>query len=246
MLKDFNPRQAVRGLLQSIAPARPLFLPIVFSLGARIENISLRNFLTNPTKITNAQRQIRTHLRSDGVSCYFDPIPRSRSPRRDIEWTHKHEPPKQHWPNNPKKGELPEQPPHPEETANQPRVQGSRRSNPRLKSLLRDEPLLQAGISGPFTLAAQLAQNSEGNQSIANDLAGHRRRTSRRHSHPGSDRTGRSRRPHNLHPRRNSPNADAANRRSLGLKASSGNQHHPLLPSSPSPANHKPPSLRRK
>ena len=56
-----------------IAPPRPLFLPIVFSLGARVENISLRNFLTNPTKISNALRQIRTHLRRDGVTCYFDP-----------------------------------------------------------------------------------------------------------------------------------------------------------------------------
>src|SRR5271154_6975036 len=86
MMKDFNPRQAVRGLLQSIAPQRPLFLPIVFSLGARIENVSLRNFLTNPTKISNALRQIRTHLRSDGITCYFDPYLEAESLGGVLDW----------------------------------------------------------------------------------------------------------------------------------------------------------------
>ena len=76
MAETFNPRQAVKGLLQGIAPPRALFLPIVFSLGARIENLPLRNFLSNPTKISNALRQIRAHLRADGplglADWYFD------------------------------------------------------------------------------------------------------------------------------------------------------------------------------
>ena len=43
-------------------------------MASRIENLSLRSFLTNPTKISNALRQTRAPLRSDAVSCYFDPL----------------------------------------------------------------------------------------------------------------------------------------------------------------------------
>ncbi len=68
-----TPRQIAKGLLKGIVPARPLFLPIVFSLGAKVENVPLGMFLRNPTKIASSLRQIRSHLRSDGVACYFDP-----------------------------------------------------------------------------------------------------------------------------------------------------------------------------
>src|SRR5438309_7397759 len=68
-----TPRQMAKGLLSGIVPSRPLFLPIVFSLGAKVENVPLGTFLGNPTKISSALRQMRTHLRSDGVACYFDP-----------------------------------------------------------------------------------------------------------------------------------------------------------------------------
>ena len=62
MAENIGARQIVKGLLQGIAPPRPLFLPIVFSHGARIENVPLRVFLTNPTKISNSLRQIRGRL----------------------------------------------------------------------------------------------------------------------------------------------------------------------------------------
>src|SRR5262249_17939526 len=39
----------------------------------RVENLPLQSFLTNPTKISNALRQIRAPLRSDAITCYFDP-----------------------------------------------------------------------------------------------------------------------------------------------------------------------------
>jgi len=44
----------------------------------------------------------------------------------------------------------------PEEAANSPRVRAAVEVIRRLNSLLRDEPLLMAGVSGPFTLAARL------------------------------------------------------------------------------------------
>jgi hypothetical protein len=73
MAETHSPQEIVKGLLQGVAPPRPLFLPIVFSHAARIENMPLREFLANPTKISNSLRQVRARLHSDGVTCYFDP-----------------------------------------------------------------------------------------------------------------------------------------------------------------------------
>ena len=59
---SLTPRQIAKNLLNGEAPPRPLLLPMVFSLGARVANVPLSAFLTNPTKIVNAARQIRNHL----------------------------------------------------------------------------------------------------------------------------------------------------------------------------------------
>jgi hypothetical protein len=158
MLKDFKPREAVRGLLQSIAPARPLFLPIVFSLGARIENISLRNFLTNPTKISNALRQIRTHLRSDSITCYLDPYLEAEALGGVLDWASDARHPSLRWPHPSHDGELPEGLCAPDEAAKRGRVPIAVEVIRRLKPLVRDDFLLVAGVTGPLTLAAQLAQ----------------------------------------------------------------------------------------
>ena len=159
MDQRLTPRDALKGLLQGILPARPLFLPIVFALGAKIENAPLPAYLTIPTKITNAQRQIRTRLRSDGVSCYFDPDLEAEALGAMIEWHTNDDLRITHWQQNLCT---------PEEAAKHPRVKVAMEVIQRLKSLLRDEPLLQAGVSGPFTLAAQLTQQS-GRESINRD-----------------------------------------------------------------------------
>jgi len=158
MPQTFNPREAARGLLQSIAPSRPLFLPIVFSLGARIENVSLRNYLTNPTKISNALRQIRSHLRSDGMTCYFDPFLESEALGGVLDWQSGVHRPTLRWPQPSLDGELPEGLCSPEETAHRGRVPIAAEVIKRLKPVVRDDFLLMAGVTGPFTLAAQLAQ----------------------------------------------------------------------------------------
>ncbi len=64
----------MKSLLQGNPQPRPLIVPIVFALGAKIENLSFRAYLDNPTKISNSLRQIRAQLRTDGVACYFDPL----------------------------------------------------------------------------------------------------------------------------------------------------------------------------
>jgi hypothetical protein len=151
-----TPRQILKGLLQGAPPPRPLFLPIVFSLGAKVENLPLRAFLCNATKITNSLRQIRTHLRSDGVACHFDPFLEAEALGATLQYSAEDQPPTLRWPHVAEPGELPENLRSPEDAAKSPRVTVAVEVIQRLKLLLRDEPLLCAGVSGPFTLAAHL------------------------------------------------------------------------------------------
>ncbi len=48
-------------------------MPLVFTVGSRLESVSSTEFMKNPTKITNALRQLRATLKLDGLCCYFDP-----------------------------------------------------------------------------------------------------------------------------------------------------------------------------
>ncbi|MGH3053909.1 MAG: hypothetical protein ACRDL7_02905, partial [Gaiellaceae bacterium] len=68
MPHDSTPRAIIKGLLRNETPPRPLLMPIIFSLGARLENLPLREYLSNPTKISNALRQIRSVLKVDGLA----------------------------------------------------------------------------------------------------------------------------------------------------------------------------------
>src|SRR5580700_8670175 len=146
----------IKGLLQGNRQARTLIVPIVFSLGARIENLSYRAYLDNPTKISNALRQIRTQLRTDGVSCYFDALLETEALGGTPQWDESNQTCSIRWPESAQKGELPACLLSPEEAANSPRVGMAVEVLRRLNSLLRDEPLLMAGVSGPFTLSARL------------------------------------------------------------------------------------------
>jgi hypothetical protein len=165
-----TPRQILASLLQGAPPSRPLLLPIVFSLGAKIENVSPHDFLGNATKISNSLRQIRTHLRSDGVACYFDPALElealGASPHREADGrlpaiTSAH---------SAGMGTLPRSLRSPGDAAKSPGVKVAVEVISRLKSSFRDEPLLMAGVTGPFTLAARLAQLDRKDALRAEDL----------------------------------------------------------------------------
>jgi Uroporphyrinogen decarboxylase (URO-D) len=179
MAETFNPRQVVKGILEGIAPPRPLFLPIVFSLGARIENLPLRNFLSNPTKVSNALRQIRTHLRSDGVTCYFDPLLEAEALGGALDWDAQGQRASLRWPQPGETGALPCGLRSPDEAAKGGRVPVAVEVIARLKPLVRGQSLLMAGVTGPFTLAAHLTQTKDSNGNLdrapdaaALDLAG--------------------------------------------------------------------------
>ena len=147
----------MKSLLQGNPQPRPLIVPIVFALGAKIENLSFRAYLDNPTKISNALRQIRTQLRTDGVACYFDPLLEAEALGGAPQWDEANQTCKIRWPEPVQKGDLPAHLRSPEEAANSSGVRAAVEVIRRLNSLLRDEPLLMAGVSGPFTLAARLA-----------------------------------------------------------------------------------------
>ena len=66
------PIPIVKALIQGQPPARRLFVPLIFALAAKLENILLPNFVSNPTKIANSLVALYQRLRPDGVTCYFD------------------------------------------------------------------------------------------------------------------------------------------------------------------------------
>lgn len=154
-MADPTPRQVIKGLLQGIAPARPLFLPIVFSLGCRVENVSLRTFLSNPTKISNSLRQIRGYLQCEGLACYFDPSLEADALGGTLEWMSEDHPPRISWPTL-DLDRLQGGWPSPEDMAQRGRVPVACEVIRRLKSTLREQCLLMAGVTGPFTLASGL------------------------------------------------------------------------------------------
>lgn len=170
MPENISPRQMARDLLQGIAPPRPLVLPIVFSLGARVENLPPRAFLANPTKICSAQRQIRGRLPADGTTCYFDPYLEVEALGADLRWQSDAQPPAVCWPGPARKGELPQALRAPEEAVKAGRIPVAGEVIRRLAALLRDDVLLMSGVSGPFSLAAKLLQLGEHEISSADDV----------------------------------------------------------------------------
>ena len=152
MTENFTPGQMVKRLLQGIAPPRPLFLPIVFSPGARVENQPLPAFLSNPTKICSAQRQLRGALRMDGYSCYFDSFLEAEALGATLPWA-ADQLPAVRWPDDLRS---------PEEALHAGRIPVAIEVLRRMKAMVRDNSILMAGVAGPFTLAARITQLESG------------------------------------------------------------------------------------
>jgi hypothetical protein len=144
----------IRALLQGDLLPRPLLLPIVFSLGARLENLSLRAFLANATRIANSQRQIRNVLGLDGVTCYFDPCLEAEAFGCEVAWSPDEMSCELRPPGN--AADLRERLRAPEEIAGQGRIPVACDVLRRLKMMLPGEPALMAGVSGPCALAGRL------------------------------------------------------------------------------------------
>jgi len=162
MTENPTPRQMVKRLSQGIAPPRPLFLPIVFSAGARVENQSLPAFLANPTKICNCQRQLHGALRTDSYSCYFDPFLEIEALGATLQWGTADQPLRVRWPEPTEPGEIPEGLRSPDEAGQAGRIPIAVEVLRRMKAMVRDDSILMAGVTGPFTLAARITQMEAG------------------------------------------------------------------------------------
>ena len=156
MAINISPQQILKDLLQGNVFARPLFAPIAFALASRLENLPLPSFLANPTKISNALRQIRGSLQTDALTCYFDPFLEVEALGAKLEWPSGREAPVLRWPAGFDRGQLPGRIVAVDESAKRGRVPVALEVVRRLKALLHDESLLLVCLSGPLTLAARL------------------------------------------------------------------------------------------
>ena len=151
-----TPRSIVKAMVRGEAPARPLLMPLMFALGARLESLSLHDFRANPTRITNALKQMRSVLKLDGLTCYFDSLLEvkalgcncvedeqeariERALPRDVDT-------------------LREKLESPSFLTTSGPMNVACEVLRRLKLMLLDEPALMVVINGPLSLAAQLSE----------------------------------------------------------------------------------------
>jgi hypothetical protein len=167
-----TPAEMIQGLLRGIQPPRPLFLPIAFALGAKIENVPLRTFAGNATKITSSLRQIHRRLGADGPACYFDPFLEAEALGGTIDWDAAGQPAALCWPAGSAKGELPSDLRSAEGAVKSGRVPVAVDVIRRFASLDGGRSVLMAVVSGPLTLAARLMQVEDDPTLSVDHLAG--------------------------------------------------------------------------
>jgi len=80
------PRSILRAVLRGQPAPRPLFIPIIFTLAAKLDDIPLPTFLRNPTKIANALVAIHRRLNTDGVTGYFDRLLVAEALGCELDW----------------------------------------------------------------------------------------------------------------------------------------------------------------
>ncbi|MBZ5664789.1 MAG: uroporphyrinogen decarboxylase family protein [Acidobacteriia bacterium] len=154
-----TPRRMLKALVRGESLARPLLLPVVFSLASRLESQPLRDFLKNPTKIANALRQIRSTLKIDGLTCYWDPFLEIEALGGNAEW--KSDGSRTF--TRPTAMDLDGLRQTVEASggiSKMGRIRVAVEVLQRLKVMLKDEPALMVRVTGPHTLAAQLTAPS--------------------------------------------------------------------------------------
>lgn len=156
-MEQGSPRSRVKAVAKGEPLATPLLMPVVFNLGARLENVPLREFLANPTKLSNALRQIRATLQVDGIWCYFDPLLEIEALGAKLDWTSE---PAQ-WMNRSDGSGLLAALGSADQILRKSRVPVVVEVLKRARVMLKDEPALTVRVTGPLTLAAQLAGNAQ-------------------------------------------------------------------------------------
>jgi hypothetical protein len=126
-----------------------LFVPIIFSFGSVLEDMSLKEFLGDATKISNALRTIQGYFQVDGVTCYADRTIMAEALGCSLEWSE----------TLPAIRPLPSVPTEIDAVIDKALRDGrlgiAVEVARRLNTLLSDT-ILMCSISGPLTLAVQL------------------------------------------------------------------------------------------
>src|SRR6266581_6658325 len=146
------PIPIVKALIQGQPPARRLFVPLIFTLAARLENILLPNFVSNPTKIANNLVALYQRLRPDGVTCYFDLFIVAEALGCRLDWSTSY--PTFERPTRETALKMVRQ--VPSEVKQHGRLPVALDVAHRLQGTLRNGPALVVGLPGPLRIAQQL------------------------------------------------------------------------------------------
>jgi hypothetical protein len=142
-----------------------VFIPLIFSFAAKLEDTPLPQFLKDPTKIANAIRSVQSYYRSEGVVCYCDPLVEAEALGCELDWK-THPPGIGGYP--PADADLKSRA---EKIGTLGRIPTALEVVKRLNVMLRDV-ILMATITGPFTLGRHLGgSTAEGPNREALDLA---------------------------------------------------------------------------
>src|SRR5256714_4478982 len=146
------PISIVKALIQGQPPARRLFVPLIFTLAAKLEDVPLSNFVVNPTKIANSLAAIYQRLRLDGVTCYYDLflVAEALGCRLDLSTS----PPALERPTRETALKMLQQPPG--DVKQRGRLPVALEVVHRLQGTLRNSPALVIGLPGPLRIAQQL------------------------------------------------------------------------------------------
>jgi Uroporphyrinogen decarboxylase (URO-D) len=146
------PRSIVKALIEGKPPARRLFMPLIFALAAKLEDVSLPNFVANPTKIANSLVALYQRLRPDGVTCYFDLFLIAEALGCRLDWSTSS--PVLERPTREAALKILRQPPG--EVKQRGRLPVALEVVHRVQGTLRKGPALVVGLPGPLRVAQQL------------------------------------------------------------------------------------------
>src|SRR5205807_6567200 len=146
------PISIVKALIQGQPPARRLFVPLIFTLAAKLEDVPLSNFVVNPTKIANSLAAIYQRLRIDGVTCYYDLFLVAEALGCQLNLSTS--PPALERPTRETALKMLRQPPG--DVKQRGRLPVAQEVVHRLLGTLRNGPALVVGLPGPLRIAQQL------------------------------------------------------------------------------------------
>lgn len=146
------PISLVKALLEGKPPARRLFMPLIFTLAAKLEDVPLVNFVANPTKIAKSLVALYQRLRPDGITCYFELFLIAEALGCRLDWSTSS--PVLKSPTRETALKMLRQPPS--EVKERSRLPVALEVVHRVQGMQRNGPALVVGLPGPLRVAQQL------------------------------------------------------------------------------------------